>query len=229
MNALACGQGTATAATTAGCECVWVRQKWERDETAPAGALLFPAASLCVHAPPCPASATPHHRRRRRPPPASNPPKPPPAAASHAFATGPPPCHALSAARLGGGAPLATNSGRRPQCVARRRRQRTRRRRQRRAAPSALAPPPHGWPRRRRLGCQRDTGGFSFLQDAGRRGPLLSVAAAVRRPFLWTSSQGGILVMTRDGRHAPFHSEDACAPRIQVASVMSAHATKKLC
>lgn len=86
-------KGTGAAEATTGREPVRVRDERDRQcgETAPAGALLFPAASVLSRPPP------PRHPPLPHPPPPSPaggahaPAKPPPAAASHAFAAALPP------------------------------------------------------------------------------------------------------------------------------------------
>lgn len=163
-----------------------------------AHSLLLPALAVFRPPPPRTDTGTCHTRRRRRPPATHTPwrrtrrrrrrrqplPKPPPAAASHAFAEGSPlPCHALSAARRVGGAPLATNSDSSHRCVAEK--AATAHSTAATATRCAIRVGPLSR-RRRPLSGQRDTRVIFLVLDGWRganRRPLLSLTAAVRRPF----------------------------------------------
>lgn len=177
-------KGTGAAEATTGREPVRVRDERDRQcgETAPAGALLFPAASVLSRPPP-PDTRPCHTRRRRRPPAAHTPPqnRHRPLPATHSLQPSPPLSCTLSPSsrrrrtaghqfrpssllRGGEAATGQTTAAAAPRCAIR--------------VGPPTPPPAIGWPTRH---------WFSFLVldgwRGGRRERLLSVAAAVRRPF----------------------------------------------
>lgn len=191
-------KGTGAAATTTGREPVPVRDDQSRVVKRPPPAHSYSPPLLCFHAPAPPDTRPCHTRRRRRPPAAHTPPqnRHRPLPATHSLQPSPPLSCTLSplsrrrrtaghqfrpSSPLRGGeaATAQTTAAAAPRCAIR--------------VGPPTPPPAIGWPTRH---------WFSYLVlgewRGGRREPLLSVAAAVRRPF-WKNDSKGEFWSTRGG------------------------------